>query len=359
MLIIDAHLDIAYNSINFNRDLRLPVADIRAKEEKRPVPNGIAITSIPELLKGGIGLVFGSLFVMPKSMMTIQYDSKISYDDSLPEQKMIAQAHALAMRQLDYYHWLADTDERVLLIREWADVETVLASHETEHPKLGILIHMEGAEPLQSAEEVEMWYERGLRSIGLSWNNDTRFAPGLQSSGERLPREGQRLLERMASLGMIADITHMGEAATFDVLELYDGPVVATHCNARALVPLPRMLSDDQIHLLAKRDGVIGAALFNPFLRAGHRLGDAKELVTLDHAVAHIDHICQLIGSSAYVGIGTDWDGGLGSADIPSPLNTASDLALLADALRAHGYKDEDINAIMHGNWLRVLQRIL
>ena len=129
MLIIDAHLDIAYNSINFNRDLRLPVADIRAKEEKRPVPNGIAITSIPELLKGGIGLVFGSLFVMPKSMMTIQYDNKISYDDSLPEQKMIAQAHALAMRQLDYYHWLADTDERVLLIREWADVETVLASH--------------------------------------------------------------------------------------------------------------------------------------------------------------------------------------------------------------------------------------
>lgn len=359
MFIIDAHLDIAYNSINFNRDLRLPVADIRAKEVKRPVPNGIAITSVPELLKGGIGLVFGSLFVMPKSMMTIQYDSKIAYDDALPQEKMIAQAHALAMHQFDYYYWLADTDERVLLVREWADVELVLASHATDNPKLGILVHLEGAEPLQSAEEVEMWYERGLRSIGLSWNHDTRFAPGLQGDGGRLPREGQRLLERMASLGMIVDLTHMGEAATFDVLETYDGPIVATHCNARALVPITRMLSDTQIRLLAERDGVIGAALFNPFLRAGHKLGDAKELVTLAHVVAHIDTICQLTGSSAYVGIGTDWDGGLGSADIPTPLDSASDLPRLADALRTHGYSDDDINAIMHGNWLRILRRIL
>jgi membrane dipeptidase len=359
MFIIDAHLDIAYNSINFNRDLRQPVADIRAKEVKRPVPNGIAITSIPELLKGGIGLVFGSLFVMPKSMMTIQYDSKIAYDDSLPEDKMIAQAHALAQRQLDYYHWLADTDERVLLVREWRDVETVLASHETDDPKLGILVHMEGAEPLKSAEEVEMWYERGLRSIGLSWNNDTRFAPGLSSDGERLSREGHRLLERMADLKMIVDLTHMGEQATFDVLEAYDGPIVATHCNARALVPIPRMLSDTQIRLIAERDGVIGTVLFNSFLRAGHAYGDRKELVTLDHVVAHIDHICQLTGNSAHVGIGTDWDGGLGSADIPIPLDTASDLPQLADALLAHGYSDKDINAIMHGNWLRVLKRIL
>jgi membrane dipeptidase len=204
-----------------------------------------------------------------------------------------------------------------------------------------------------------MWYERGLRSIGLSWNNDTRFAPGLSSDGERLPREGYRLLERMADLKMIVDLTHMGEQATFDVLEAYEGPIVATHCNSRALVPIPRMLSDTQIRLIAERDGVIGAALFNPFLRAGHAYGDAKELVTLDHAIAHIDHICQLTGSSAYVGIGTDWDGGLGSADIPAELDSASDLPKLAAALRTHGYADEDIDAIMHGNWLRILKRIL
>jgi membrane dipeptidase len=119
------------------------------------------------------------------------------------------------------------------------------------------------------------------------------------------------------------------------------------------------MLSDTQIKLIAERDGVIGAVLFNPFLSAGHKLGDAKELVTLDHVVAHIDHICQLTGSSAYVGIGTDWDGGLGSADIPTPLDSASDLPKLADALRAHGYDDAAIDAIMHGNWLRILRKIL
>lgn len=358
MLIIDGHLDIAYNSINFNRDLREPVATLREREARRPVPNGIAITSIPDLLAGGIGIAFGSIFVMPKSMQRVPYPSKIVYDDTLPEAKRIALTHTLGQRQLDYYHWLADTDERVLLLREWADVEAVVAAHETDAPRLGILIHMEGAEPLLSAEEVEMWYGRGLRSIGPAWD-DTRFAPGQWRSGGRLPRAGYALLQRMADLNMIVDLTHMAEEATFDVLDAYDGPIVATHCNARALVPQQRQLSDTQIRLIAERDGVVGVVLFNRFLRANHAPGDPKELVTLDHVVAHIDHLCQLTGSAAHVAIGTDWDGGVGSADIPAPLDTCADLPQLAGALRARGYEDNDIAAIMHGNWLRILRRVL
>jgi len=163
----------------------------------------------------------------------------------------------------------------------------------------------------------------------------------------------------MGDLGMILDLTHMSEVATFQALDAYAGPVVATHANARALVPTERQLSDRQIRLIGERDGVIGCVLFNAFLRAGYHKGSGKEQVTLDHVVAHIDHVCQVIGDARHAGIGTDLDGGFGANDIPTPLDSIADLPLIAGALRERGYSEADVAGIMGGNWVELLRRAL
>lgn len=347
MIIVDAHLDLAYNAVNHGRNLRQTVAQIRAAENGRN-PEGIATVSIPDLLAGGVGVVFGTLFVTPASRSDIPGE-KVYHNAQ--------QAHALAMAQLDYYHRLADEDERVCLVGSQADLEAVLQSHEGgERPSLGIVPLMEGADPIREPEEAELWYERGLRLIGPAWD-DTRYADGAWKGSNRgLTKEGQRLLDVMADLGFILDITHLSEKASLTALERYEGTAVATHSNTRHLVPGERQLNDTQIRLLGERGGVIGVVLFNKFLRAGHAFRDPKEQVTLAHVAAHIDHICQVLGSADHVGIGSDFDGGFGAGDIPAELDTARDLGRIATHLERQGFDAADVAKVMGGNWLRILR---
>lgn len=357
MIIVDAHLDLAASAVGFGRNLLHTVPQIRATETRK---DNIASVSYPALLEGKVAIAFGTLFAMPRTV-AIQFPLNLpalNYPDDAPQAFRQARAHEVAMRQLDYYWRTADENDHITLLQNWSDVERVVASHETETPQLGLLVHMEGADPVREPEEIELWVERGLRSIGFAWD-DTRYAQGQWREAGKLPRDGYRLLERMNQYNLICDLTHMSEQATFDVLEAYEGPIAATHCNARALVAGARQLSNDQIRAIADRDGVIGTVLFNRFLRQGHGQGDRKELVTLDHVVAHIDHICQLLGNADHVGIGSDMDGGFGAEDTPTDINTSADLPKIAAALKAFGYDMESITKIMHGNWLRLLQRVL
>ena len=163
----------------------------------------------------------------------------------------------------------------------------------------------------------------------------------------------------MADLGFILDLTHMSEKSTIEALERYEGVTVATHSNCRALVPGTRQLSDTQIRLIGERDGVIGTVLYNAFLQPGWRKGDRKAAVTLDHVVANIDHVCQVLGSARSVGIGSDLDGGFGAEHIPAELDNIADLGKIGDALLARGYETSDVAGIMSGNWLRILRRAL
>lgn len=351
MFIVDAHLDLAYNAVAYGRNLRQPLADLRAQLPD-PGRRGIPTVTLPELPAHGVGLVFGTLFVLPA-------DSAL--DDLSPDStyRTAAEAHRLGMAQLDYYHRVADHTDYVRLVGDRAGLEAVVASHQpgAEGPRLlGIVPLMEGADPIREPEEAELWHERGLRLVGLAWD-DTRYAAGAWRGGGGLTKAGHRLLEVLADFGFIVDLTHMSEQASLETLERYPGPVVATHSNARALVPGERQLSDTQIRLLGERGGVIGTVLFNCFLRAEHKRGEPKARVTLDHVVAHVDHVCQLLGSAAHVGIGSDFDGGFGAADIPAELDSAADLPLLAGKLRAKGYAEADIAGIMGGNWLRVLRQ--
>ncbi|MCA9934447.1 MAG: membrane dipeptidase [Ardenticatenaceae bacterium] len=351
-MIVDAHLDLAYNELVYGRNLRQPLAKLRAQNPK-PGPRGIPIVTIPELQKGGVGLVFGTLFVMPAAYKVTGLDGGETYHTA-------EQAHRQAMAQLDYYHRLADEDDTIRLVTDSASLDTVIASHEpgsAEPPLLGIVPLMEGADPIREPEEAELWHARGLRLIGLAWD-DTRYAHGAWRSGEGLTGEGHRLLEVMAQFRFIADLTHMSERASLETLERYAGPVVATHSNVRDLVDgRPRHLSNQQISLLGERNGVIGIVLFNKFLKADYQTGNPNNMVTLNDVVAHIDHICQLLGDADHVGIGSDFDGGFGAADIPAEMNSAADLPLIAAKLHEKGYEEAHISKIMGENWVNLLRR--
>lgn len=348
MFIVDAHLDLAYNALRFGRDLKQTVAAVREFEEGTDLPNGRATVTLPGLREAGVCLVFGTLFAGPASNPTFASDEKFVYRTN-------DEAHQAGQEQLDYYHRLADDLDYVRLVGSAADLDEVLASHDGDQdPLLGIVPLMEGADPIRQPAEAEIWYERGLRIIGLAWD-DTQYCPGAWRGRGGLTRLGRRLLNVMADLGFILDLTHMSEEASLQALDEYQGTVIASHSNVRALVPGQRQLNDVQIRQLAQRDGVIGIALCNSFLRAGHRLGDPKESVTLSRVVAHVDHVCQLTGNSSQVGIGSDLDGGFGARDIPSELDDVADLPLIGQALTDQGYSTQDVYNVMGGNWLRLL----
>ncbi len=351
MIIVDAHLDIAYNALQFGRNPLLTVEQIRAGESGAH-PHGRATVAFPQLREAGVGLVFGTIFVLPvASAKPGDGQSRMVYRDA-------QSAHQHGMTQLDYYHRLVDVEENQLrLVVDRSSLAEVLASfQESDQPLLGIVPLMEGADSIRQPEELEMWVEKGLRIVGLAWD-DTRYADGAWRDGRRgLTKEGRALLEVMNEFPLILDLSHMSEKASLEALDQYEGSVMASHSNSRVLVPGERQLSDTQIRALGERGGVIGTVLANGFLRAGHKKGDRKELVTLDHVLAHIDHVCQLLGDAGHVGLGTDMDGGFGVDDVPAEIDSVVDLPLIATRLLDAGYEEADVVQIMGGNWLNLLR---
>lgn len=352
MLIVDGHLDIAYNALHFGRDFTLPLADLRARERGRS-PNGVATVSLPTLQAGGVAVVFGTLFALPAASPVAETAvSPMTYRNA-------AEAHGIANRQLDYYARLVDEGNgRLRLLTSQKTLTEVVESQTSENPALGILLLMEGADPVREPAELEMWVERGLRLVGPAWD-DTRYAAGAWRHGGGLTKEGHALLEMMQTFGLGLDVSHLSERSFQQAVERYDGVVIASHSNVRALVPGERQLSDRQIQQLGERAGVIGIALSNPSLRANHLLGEHREFVTLNHVAAHIDHICQLLGSSHHVAIGSDLDGGFGAKDIPLELDSAADLGLIGKKLAEWGYGADDVANVMGQNWLQMVRGLL
>lgn len=348
--IVDAHEDIAWNAVVLRRDVRRSALETRRLEEGTEVPrlHGLAMLGLPEWRAGRVMLVCGTLFVppaRPKAAGTIGYTT--------PDE-----AHALAVAQLEFYYRLADACDQVALVTTRSELDAVLATWEGSNPRLGIILLMEGADPIREPAEVEAWYERGVRAVGLAWRTGSRYAGGDASPGS-LTDAGRRLLCEMANLGLALDLSHLAEEAFYEALDRYEGPVVATHANPRARVPGPRQLSDAMIRRLAERDGVIGIACYNAFLRPDWKDGDAKSAVTLVDLVAAIDHVCQVVGDAAHVGLGSDLDGGFGAESAPGELDTVADLSLIGPALSAQGYGAEDVAAVLSGNWLRALRAAL
>lgn len=354
MLIIDAHLDLAWSALQWNRNLLESVYTIRATEAGAPGKGRAQNTvALPEMRRGRVALSF-------VTMLARSTGHKRDYLDYGSQ----AQAYGVAMGQLAYYRALemagharilADSKSLRAHIAEWESWEAAGADS-LATPPLGFVISMEGADPIREPAQLETWWGAGLRLLG-----PTHYGPGRYAGGTGvelgLTDIGAPLLREMSRLGMLLDLTHFSDEAFWQAVEIYDGPVLASHNNCRALVPHQRQFSDEQLKLIIERDGVIGAAFDIWMLQPGFIRGGSNEAVFIETVIDHIDHICQQAGNSLHAAIGTDLDGGFGREQSPCDLDTIVDLQRLPEMLAARGYCVDDIKNIMYGNWLRLLYR--
>ena len=361
MLIIDSHQDLAWNMLTYGRDYTRSVRETRHIEAGTTTParNGDCIVGWPEYQQGKVAVVFSTLYATPARKM--EADDIIVYKDS-------ETAHRLYRNQIDIYRKLTDTHpDKFRLISSTSELNTVIehwSKPELDadgHP-VGLIYLMEGADGIRSPHELSEWWDLGLRLIGLAWAG-TRYCGGTSEPGP-LTDEGRQLIAAMADYNFILDLSHMDEAAAFESLDRYEGPVMATHANCAALMrgaDTNRHLPDDVIRGLIERDGVIGVIPLNTFLKVGwtRKSGSRREEVHLDALIAHIDHICQLAGNSEHAAIGSDFDGGFGLQSIPPELDSVADLQLIARELMARGYSERDAANVLGGNWLRFLRKNL
>jgi len=359
-LIVDAHEDIAYNILNFGRDYTRAAVETRRLENESgsaaPEHNGETLLGWPDYQRGRVAVVFSTLFVTPIGRRTGEWD-KQAYAD-------FEEAHRLYRSQLDAYSKLTDeTPDQFRLIASRADLESVLAhwaDPKAESHPVGLVPLMEGAEGVRTPSELEEWWEWGVRVIGPAWAG-TRFCGGTRDPGP-LTDEGRQLLKAMADIGFTLDLSHMDELSARQSLDLYPGPIIASHANAAALLPGydgNRLLRDDVLQGILERDGIIGVVPFCKFLDPEWKFGDPRDSVTLETLAAHVDHICQMAGDARHAGLGSDFDGGFGVSAVPAGMDTIADLQKLGPVLAAKGYNDEQVAAVLGKNWLRHLQTFL
>ena len=353
MFIFDAHLDLSMNAIEWNRDLRLPVAEVRAREEgmtDKP-DRAKGTVTFPALREGNIGMVVATQiarFVKPGS--------------PIPGWNSPEQAWAMTQAQRAWYQSMEECGEMVQ-IHNLETLEKHLAlwndGMPNENKPIGYILSLEGADSLVTLRHVERAYNYGLRAIGPAHYGPGRYAQGTDATGF-MGRPGQDLLKEMERLNIILDATHLCDDSFWEAMDHFHGPVWASHNLCRSLVNHNRQFSDNQIKELIDRGAVIGGALDAWMMVPNWVRGQSTPMgMQCDLAVMvdHLDHICQLAGNALHVGIGSDLDGAFGLEQSPSDLDTIADLQKVTTILEQRGYSPTDIENVMHGNWLRFLRK--
>lgn len=310
--IIDAHEDIAFHLNYFKRSF----VD----------PNVPSMITLPGLVEGNVKLVFNTIFVPPKQKPHNTLKSALE------------QIETYEKLYLEYKH----------------DIYQVTAAGQlenlNENQKIGFLTLMEGADPIGEPDDLEMFCDKGVRVIGLSWNDKNHYASG-NDTEDGLSEKGRALIAKMNSLGVTLDLSHLNEKCFWDSIELTELIPIATHSNARALTDHPRNLSNDQLKAISSRGGVVGIVLYNPFLKTGD-----KE-VTLEDVFAHADYMIGVMGED-HVGIGSDMDGAR-IQDFPEELRSIDKLQSIAQFFVSKGYSEERVEKITSRNFLRVMRKNL
>ena len=357
-LIVDAHQDLAWNMVCLGRDYTRTVAESRQAERGTMVEaiNDQTLLGWDAYQQGRVALVFSTLFAAPVSAKEGDWDIQWYENDE--------QAHQMYRQQLDAYHQLVEEQpHNFTLICSSSELESHIHRWEkddSEPQPVGMVILMESADPIREPAEVELWWQLGVRIIGPAWAK-TKYCGGTHDPGP-LTDLGYALLEAMAEFNYILDLSHMDEEAALQSLDTYQKRVIASHSNVKALLKgtdSNRFLSDRVIQCILERGGIIGVVPYNCFLDTNWQKGDPREQITLDMLVAHIDYICQLAGDARHVGIGSDFDGGFGLSAVPKEIETIADLQLIVPLLEDKGYCDDDIKAILGGNWLSLLKETL
>jgi membrane dipeptidase len=354
-LIVDCHLDLSMNALDWNRDLSQALADIRDREAgKTDKPDrGRGTVSFGEMRAGRIGVCVAT-----------QIARYVAPGNTLPGWHSPEQAWAQTQGQLAWYRAMEERGELApILTRQ--DLSRVVgqwtAGQMPSRLPIGYVLSLEGADSILTLRHLEQAYGQGLRALGPAHYGPGRYASGTETVGP-FPPEGRELLREMDRLGLILDVTHLTDEEFWEALEVYQGPIWASHSDCRALAPHQRQLSDEQIKALVDRGAIIGAALDAWMLVPNwirQQTTPESAGVTLETVVDHIDRVCQIAGSARHAMIGSDLDGGFGREQSPKDLETIADLSRLPSLLRARGYSADDARAIAQGNALRFLEAAL
>ena len=352
--ILDAHLDLALNAIEWNRDLRATLTQLRRREAhlQDKSGRGRGTVSFPEMRRARIGLCVATQL------------ARLEHDAYSPVfgWRSSAQAWAMTQGQLAWYRAMEEVGELVQIrdrrqldahMETWRDVDDATAAR----LPIGYLLSLEGADSLVTVAHLERAWHDGLRAIGPAHYGSGVYAQGTNSEGPFPPR-GLELLREADRLGLILDATHLSDESFWQAMKLYSGPVWASHHNARALVPHQRQLSDEMFRALVERGAVVGLALDAWMIVPGWERGKTTPQsanLRLEKLVEHLDHFCQLAGNARHVGLGSDLDGAFGNEQTPQDVDSIADLQNIPELLRARGYSPADITGILHGNFLRFL----
>ena len=355
MLIFDGDYPMAHSALGLNRDLTLPLDELRVVDAN---PANIPFSCLPEMRRGGVYCALMKIVArrMRKGSILSGYRGK-------------EVVYAAGKGQLALYRGLESTGEAVVVttagqLRELAGQWEQRAG-DSRLP-VGFLLGMEGADPILTPGQVGEWWDDGVRVVSLTHYGRSRYAhgTGTGTEGGLLP-PGPELLRQMEACGMLLDMTHIADRSFWEALDHYSGPILASHQNCRALAPGERQFSDEQIRAVIERDGVVGASMDTWMLREKQdvdwaRTADfsrreyyAREEVTLEHVANHVDHVCQLAGNSRHAGIGGDTDGQGGIDGAPLEIDSIADYGKLVPILERRGYGSEDVANVMYGNWHR------
>ena len=351
-LIFDCHLDLSLNALEYNRDLRLPVHEIRRREEGMTdlKGRGAGTTAFPEMRAARMGLCVAT-----------QLAGCMTGQRPIANWMSPHQAWAQTQGQLAWYKAMEE-EGAMRQIKSRADLDAAVqlweSDEDDESKPLCYILSLEGADSIRSVGHLEGAWEQGLRAMGPAHYGVCRYALGHDQVGG-LPNAGKELLQEMDRLGMILDVTHLSDGCFWEALHIFQGPLWASHSNCRALVPDPRQFSDDQLLAIIQRGGVVGAALDAWMMIPGWTRGlttPAASGLKLEVIVDHIDHVCQLAGDALHAGIGTDLDGGYGTEQTPLDLDTIGDLARMPELLAQRGFSAVDIENVLSGNYIRFLR---
>lgn len=354
--VFDVHLDLAMNALEWNRDYTRPLTEIRAREAhlKDKPDRGHGTVCFPEMRRAGVGLCVAT-----------QIARYVKPGHPLPGWHSPEQAWAMTQAQLAWYRAMEARGEMRQIrnlaelyphVRAWRNADGSVADG---RQPIGFILSLEGADSIVSLKHLELSVQQGLRMVGPAHYGPGTYAFGTDSDAPLSPK-GRELLREMDRLGLILDVTHLCDTAFWQALEIYEGPIWASHHLVRALVPNNRQLSDEMIRALVKRGAVIGGALDAWMLVPNWVRGQTtpeSSGVKLEHLVNHIDYVCQLAGNTNHSGLGTDLDGAFGTEQTPGDLDSIADIQKLPELFQARGYSEAEVQNILSRNFLGFLGR--
>ena len=351
MFIFDAHLDLAMNALEWNRDLTKSVYQIRESEKgmvDKP-DRGNNTVSLDAMRKGNIGICVATQIAGVKNKINPHGWSSME------------QAWAQTQGQLIWYKEMEKNGEMYQIYDlNTLDNQIENWQKETKKKPIGYILSLEGADSIVNIDYLEKSYMLGLRAIGPAHYGPGVYAHGTDSNGS-IGQKGKELVKKIEELNLILDVTHLSDTSFWETIEIYNGNLWASHNNCRKFVNHNRQFSDDQIKEIIRRDGVIGVPLdawmMVPNWKRGKSIPETMG-VTLNQMIENIDHICQLSGNSNHVGIGTDLDGAFGIEQTPTDIDTIADLQKVPLMLKKIGFSESDVEKVMNQNFINFLKRV-